>query len=240
MIQPRASRTLFHLRHTEGSENQLEKIMSVKNRFTKALTAPTKERPVLDVVTSSAEVVADILMKDELFAAVPVFSTAFKAMKAMDSTRDRIFTAKLLSFVSVVETMTPDVRAEIAKKLTADNEGRKAGETLLLVLDKLTDMDKPALLGSLLKHYGYGRVTSSELRRLATAVDVAFADDLAEFLDESPEGLTRKSGARHREALLPTGLIRLYSGPTIGAIGVLDFGPTPLGTKLHELVHLAD
>jgi hypothetical protein len=209
--------------------------VTTENRFKRALTAPAKERPVLDLVASGGEAVSDILMKDELFAAVPVFSTAFKAMKALDSMRDRMFVAKLVAFVSEVDAAPPVVREEIARKLAEENDGRKAGETLLLVLEKLTDMDKPALLGALLVHYGHGRVSAVELRRLVSAVDVAFGDDLAAFLDESPESIQTGGNQAHREVLMPAGLTRLVVGETIKALGSAHFQSTELGELLHRL-----
>jgi hypothetical protein len=209
--------------------------VATENRFKMALTAPAKERPVLDLVASGGEAVSDILMKDELFAAVPVFSTAFKAMKALDSMRDRMFAAKLVAFVSEVDAAPPEVREEIARKLAEENDGRKAGETLLLVLEKLTDMDKPALLGALLVSYGQGRVTAVEFRRLVSAVDVAFGDDLAAFLDESPESIQTGGNQTHREVLMASGLTRLVFGDTIDALGSSHFRATELGVLLHGL-----
>lgn len=209
--------------------------MATDNRFKRALKAPAKERPVLDLVTSGGEAVVDILMKDELFAAVPVFSTAFKAVKALDSYRDRMFAAKLVAFVREVETAPAEVREEIARQLAADGEGRKAGETLLLVLEKLTDMDKPALIGALVVHCGLGRITAAELRRLVSAVDVAFGDDLAAFLDESPESIRKGGNQEHREGLLSSGLTRLVVGDTIDALGSAHFQATTLGELLHKL-----
>lgn len=212
--------------------------MATENRFTRVLKAPAKERPVLDLATSTVETVADILMKDELFAAVPIFSTAFKAMKAVDSLKDRLFVAKLVAFVREVENAPSEVREKIARNLSTQDEGRKAGETLILVLEKLTDMDKPALLGALLVHYGQSRITAAELRRLVSAVDVAFGDDLAEFLDETEAQLAQNNKLPHREALLNTGLIRMYGGQTVDSIGSIKFGINELGLKLHELVRM--
>lgn len=217
--------------------NKMSKPKQVSNRFSRALTVPTKDRPVLDMVMSTAEATADIMMKDEWFAAVPVFSTAFKAMKALDSTRDRLFAAKLQEFIAQAETMTTEARANLAHKLTTDDEGKKAAETLLLVLDKLTDMDKPALLGSLLKHFGNGRMNTEDLRRLSAAVDLAFADDLAAFLDESPDGINLGSNGAHREALVAAGLTRMITGQSIDSLGSITFIVTTLGKLLHALVN---
>lgn len=208
---------------------------TVSNRFSRVLTAHAKERPVLDAAVSSTEALVDILMKDELIAAVPVFSTAFKALKALDSMRDRLFAAKLQAFIAEAETMNEDEREEVARKLTADDEGKKAAETLLMVLDKMTDMDKPALLGVLLKHFGSGRIFAPDLRRLAVMVDASFADDLAAFLAE-PYGMLREtSTAQHREALVSSGITRVLTGDTIKNIGQVYFGVSPWGILLHQL-----
>lgn len=212
--------------------------MATNNRFKRALKAPSKERPVLDLVTGGGEAVADILMKDELVAAVPVFSTAFKAVKALDSYRDRMFAAKLVAFVSEVDEAPAELRAEIARRLAAEGEGRKVGETLLLVLEKLTDMDKPALLGALLVHFGDGRLTAAELRRLISAVDIAFGDDLEEFLNEPRETFGTKNSAAYA-SLESSGLTRSNILSTMGATFV-DYKVTPIGRKLWELVNGSD
>ena len=192
---------------------------------------------MLDLVGSSAEAIADIVMKDGLFSAVPVFSSALKILKVGDSYRDRMFAAKLLAFISEVETLTPDQRQATAYKLTKDDEGKKAGETLLLILDKLNDMDKPALLGFLLRKFGEGRITPVELRRLACAIDTAFADDLSAFFDESVEQVDKAKNDLHREPLVASGLTRMLTGDTIDDAGMIYFRPTELGELLQRLVN---
>lgn len=210
--------------------------MSVSNRFRRALASSSKERPVLDLAATTSEAVTDILWKDELFAAVPVFAMAFKTVKALDSTRDRLFAAKLLQFVRGADELSPEARQGLCRKLVRDDEGRKAAETLLLVLERVTDMDKPALLGFLIGQLGNGRIGCTELRRLANAVDLAFADDLAAFLDEPAADMEGANVEEHREALVASGLTRLLTGDTASAWGHHQWLPTPLGKLLHSLV----
>ncbi|MDO8374962.1 MAG: hypothetical protein Q7K57_57560 [Burkholderiaceae bacterium] len=211
--------------------------MNVSNRFKRALTKPEKERPVLDLVGSSVEAIADIAMKDDLISAVPIFSSAMKLLKVSDSFRDRMFGAKLLAFIAEAENMTSEQRNATTSKLTKDDEGKKAAETLLLILDKLNDMDKPALLGFLLRKFGEGRVTSVELRRLACAIDTAFADDLSAFLNESDASSDKTANALHREPLVSSGLTRMLTGDTIDETGMIYYRPTELGELLLRLVN---
>lgn len=210
--------------------------MNVPNRFKIALSKPEKERPVLDLVGSSVEAIADIVMKDDLMSAVPIFASAMKLLKVSDAYRDRMFAAKLLAFFAEAENMTSDQRHATADKLTKDDEGKKAAETLMLVLDNLNDMDKPALLGFLLRKFGEGRVTSVELRRIACAIDTAFSDDLSAFLNESDAPSAKSANALHREPLVSSGLTRMLTGDTIDEAGMIYFRPTELGELLLRLV----
>lgn len=206
------------------------------NRFRRALAGPVKERPVLDAVATTSEAVADILWKDELFAAVPVFSMVFKTVKALDSFRDRMFEAKLAEFLRAADGMPPSAREHLSQKLMLDDEGRKAAETIMLVLERVTDMDKPALLGFLLTQLGLGRIKSQEMRRLATAIDMAFADDLVDFLDESVAGVATSNALEHREALVPSGLTRQVTDGSAPAYEGALWEPTPIGKLLHALI----
>jgi hypothetical protein len=69
-------------------------------------------------------------MKDELFASVRVFSTAFKAVKALDSYRDRMFAAKLVAFVREVGlgggALVDDVSGVFANYCVLEFQGQGA------------------------------------------------------------------------------------------------------------------
>jgi hypothetical protein len=65
-------------------------------------------------------------------------------------------------------------------------ERKKIGETLFLVLERLTDLQKPLWLAKAYAAYLANELTSSDLRRLASPIDTAFWDDLIELI-ESPE-----------------------------------------------------
>lgn len=212
----------------------------VPNRFKKMLTSPAKDRPVLDATMSAAETIVDVLVKDELVAAIPVFGTALKTVKAMDSIRDHLFAAKLQQFLAQAEMMPKEDRVKAARKLGADDEGRKAAETLLMVLDRITDLDKPALLGMLFMQFGSGRLTASELRRLASAVDTAFSDDLVVFLSEPEEALEMDRVASHRESLTSAGLTRALPVDDLYNLGLVKFRVTQWGRLLHSLANTQD
>lgn len=207
-------------------------------RFSRSRRQSAKDRPVLEAVFTSGEAVYDLVVKDELLAAVPFASVAFKVLKARDTLADRLFAAKLIEFLKGLDHLSPTECAQLRDKLLAGDDGVRAGQTLLLVVDRLNDFDKARLLGFLAGECGTGALSLEELRRLAAAVDAAFVDDLEDFLNPALEG----DGAepldqqRYRERLVAAGLTRVVMGETIHTMNIVHYDPTDLGTLLQKVV----
>lgn len=112
------------------------------------LAVPKKgERNLLEAGLLNAEALARGLADNEAIAAIPIVSTAVKVARGIDDLRSRMFAAKLESFVSDPSLRNSLAADRIKQKFAESPEaGKKIGETLLLVLDRFIDMDKPAML----------------------------------------------------------------------------------------------
>ncbi|MRD46616.1 hypothetical protein GHT07_04965 [Caenimonas koreensis DSM 17982] len=204
----------------------------------RAFLRPSKDRPVLDATASTAEVLADVAMSGDLIASIPVVGTAIKALRARDSFRDALFAAKLIAFIQALEEVPLHQRDEMKRRFETDETAKAAGTTLLLVLERLTDLDKPALLGFLLARFAASDIDAATLRRLASAVDLAFADDLRDFLTH-PLWTTHfptQPEAEYLSRLVAAGLTQLSVGVTWESDGNIVHSPTKLGQVLHRLV----
>ena len=211
----------------------------MQNKFIKLFAEPKKDRPVLDLTLTVGELAADTVMKGDVLEAVPFVGLAFKALKAKDTVSDALYARKLVGFVNGIGDLAPKEREKAAAQLLKQ-DAQVAGETILLVLDRITDLDKPELLGLLFKHFALGRMTSEQLRRLAVAVDSAFGDDLRDFLWKPPES-TEEDVQDCLRRLAPSGLTFLNFEP--GTIRMPKYHFTELGTFLFGLVlgeHLND
>lgn len=62
-----------------------------------------------------------------------------------------------------------------------NDEQKKSGEVLTLVLDRFDDLSKPRLLAVIFQAYARRQIGFDEFRRLARAIDLAFVDDLLEL-----------------------------------------------------------
>jgi hypothetical protein len=185
---------------------------------------------MLEFAATTAEVLADEVMRGELLEAIPVVDLAVKFLKARDTISDQLYAKKLVQFVRGFGTFDSGQRERIASSLAQSDEGRKAGETLLLVLDRLTDFDKAGLLGLFFRRFADGQIDGATLRRVANALDVAFADDLQAFLAGQSE-----SELRHR--LHAAGLYQPGAGVSFGSFVHTSLHPTPLAKTMFEIVN---
>lgn len=199
---------------------------------------PSKDRPVLDVAASTAETLADIAMQGDLIASIPVVGLAVKALRARDSFRDALFAEKLTLFIKHLEDMPLVDRLAMRERFENDGEARAAGNTLLLVLERLTDFDKPALLAFLLACFARGQIDALALRRLAVAVDLAFPEDLREFLEQPLEATfpAVKPEPECRGRLVAAGLTEVAVGVTWESDGAVVYPASELGRRLHDLL----
>src|SRR6266513_2761658 len=95
----------------------------------------------IEAVVTHAEETWDALESSEIATVIPVAGHIVKIWRAGHDLRDALFAAKLLSFIRDPSLQTPQARARMRERAESD-EAKKFGETLLLVLDRLTDMQK--------------------------------------------------------------------------------------------------
>ncbi len=197
-----------------------------------SMATPTN-RPVLEASLESGEVAVNILTHGDVLAEVPLIGTAIKICKAADAIRDRAFAMKLSRFVKQLECISEEQKEKLKSKIRSDDsEAQKVGETLLFVLERVTDLDKPLLLAHIFLAYIDGVILSDELRRISQAVDIAFADDLQKLL--MAHKVPGASTEPWMQYLVSSGLTRLVAGQTIDEIGKLYYEVTPLAHKLRN------
>jgi hypothetical protein len=177
-------------------------------------------------------------MHGDLIASIPVVGLAIKALRARDSFRDVLFAEKLTLFIKHLDDMPPADRLAMRERFESDGEARAAGNTLLLVLERLTDFDKPALLAFLLACFARGQIDALALRRLAVAVDLAFPEDLREFLDQPLDAAfpVVQPEPECRGRLVAAGLTEVAVGATWDSDGAVIYPASKLGRMLHDLL----
>jgi hypothetical protein len=158
----------------------------------------------IEEVVTHTEETWEALAHSGIAEVIPGVGVAIKVWRGAHKAADALLAAKLLAFIRDPSLQKPDTRAKMREQAESP-ESKKIGETLFLVLDRLTDMQKPLWLAKVYAAYLDGELKSTDLRRLASAIDLAFGDDLIELIN-SPETLEDDSAAWKRN-LVASGLI---------------------------------
>jgi hypothetical protein len=133
----------------------------------------------VDAAVDLAEIGLDEFLDDGLLKDVPVLGTVIKLCKTGSGISGYLFTRKLFRFLKHFNEISEEQRREFAAKLDEDpKEKRKVQDHLLLVIERLDDIDKADLVAATFQGYLLGQANLAELRALLSAIDRCFISDL--------------------------------------------------------------
>lgn len=193
---PRSARSSGH-----AGGAQTQEVTDLLSPFEQALTR--------------AEELFDALDHSAIAEVIPFAGRVVKLWRAGRRGRDYLFAAKLLSFITDPSLQTPEARKRMRERAESD-EAKKIGEALFLILERLSDMQKPTWLAKVYAAYLAGELKASDMRRLASAIDMAFGDDLIELI-KSPAEMSPADAEPWKKNLTASGLMNVERLPTLGA-----------------------
>lgn len=142
-----------------------------------------KERHILEGALEIGEVLIDQLVENPIAKEIPVVGSTLKFIKGVDDIKNRVFAAKLQSFIDPMNQADDSFKEEWKrKKIASPKECEEIGETLLLVVEKTNDLKKAKLFGILFISFVYKAITATDLSRLVQAVDMCFIDDVISLI----------------------------------------------------------
>jgi hypothetical protein len=125
----------------------------------------------------------DEILKDGVLKDLPVFGLFFNSFKTYLSIKDKIFAKKILHFILEIRTIPISQRSEMISKIEKEEKYRnKVGETILLLLDKISNFEKCGMIGVLFNSYLDGQLSYSDFLRGVNAIEKVFVDDIIWFL----------------------------------------------------------
>lgn len=194
----------------------------------------------IEIAADFLEPAIDTLVHSGILREIPLLGTAVKLAHASRSVGDRIFLVKIATFLRGLEAVEETEASEFARKLAEDpTAAERTGQTLLLLIDSLDDLEKARVLAVVFAAYLRGEVERRDFRRLGSAVGMAMVDDICALVDADVEGRAsteeehlRRLGAMH--ALRTTGLTSLSDSAFAftGKRSFISTGVTPLGQLL--------
>jgi len=136
-----------------------------------ALVSSIAKPNLTDLASELAEVGLDHFLTDGVLRDIPVLGTLVGLYRTVGVIRDRLFAAKVIRFLIGLAEIPLDDRERFLKEHAERTERQRLGETLVLLLDRLDDMQKPEALSRLFAAYVRGQYNLEMFRRLAMALD---------------------------------------------------------------------
>lgn len=120
----------------------------------------------------------DYLTDSEILKDIPIFGLAFKSYNLYQKVSESFFMKKLLRFLFELKEIPLLEREKFIAELETNNETNKAGEKLLITLNRLNDIDKAEIIGRLFKQTILSKINFNDFNRLTHIIDNAYIDDL--------------------------------------------------------------
>jgi hypothetical protein len=175
-----------------------------------------KDHPGMEAALEITEAGLDQLANNQFLADIPVVGVAFKVCKVYSGIRERIYISKLTAFLSRLDSIPQEKQhAMISEVLTDSNERQKVGERLLMILEQLTDQDKPAIMAVFFIAYLRRVIDLPVLLRCWDAIESAYGGDLKILLGVTGEPAFG-GGNSHLEYLVRSGLTTPKKSKLIG------------------------
>ncbi len=168
----------------------------------------TVDANLASIATDVAELGLDTLLDEGFLKDLPAIGLIIKSLHFTKNIKDRLFVAKVAKFLMALKDTSEKDKNLFRKRISKDLAfKKKVGETLLLILDRLDDLNKPEIVARVFQAFMANKISYSEFRRLASAIDIAFLDDLLALLEEKPSLMVKRGHRENiRENLFRAGL----------------------------------
>jgi hypothetical protein len=126
-----------------------------------------------------AELGLDSMLADGVLKDAPFLGSVVKICMVSKTIRDKLFVRKVWDFIRACPKFTDSEKASFAREHLEDpQKAQKLGDVIVLILDKLDDLEKPTMLAKLFAALVRGKIPLECFRRLAAAIDIGFIEDL--------------------------------------------------------------
>ena len=180
-----------------------------------SLVSSIAEPQLVELAADLGEVGFDQLLKDGVFRDIPVFGTLAGLVRIGGVVRDYVFARKVRRFLVGLSAISLYDREQFVEQIGSRAERKRLGDTLVLLLDRLDDMEKPEALAKLFAAYVRGRFDFATFRQLSTALERVPLSSLPELQKLYRPGAAEfVLGGEHLGQFVVAGLVDIRFTPT--------------------------
>lgn len=134
---------------------------------------------ISELLEDFAEVGLDSLLEEGLLKDIPIIGSFVKFAVLTKNVPNVIFLSKMKRFLRGIENISEKEKENFIKDLDSKPDLKsKVGECLVLMIDRLDDMEKTDILAGLFIKYVKNKIDLEIFRRLVSAIDIAFIEDI--------------------------------------------------------------
>lgn len=149
-----------------------------KNRNQIDIFKSVKSEAITELSPELLETALDLLTESDVLKDIPVFGIGFKTYSLYQNITESFFTKKLLKFLIELKDIPLNDRVKFIYELESKAETAKAGEKMLITLNRLNDDEKATFIGRLFKYTILEKLDYKDFARLVHIIDNAYLEDL--------------------------------------------------------------
>jgi hypothetical protein len=155
------------------------------NELEQSIENTLETSDLTEVNIDLAEITLDSFLNDGILKELPVVKTILAIGKFGLKIQELIFLKKVLKFLTQLDSTSTEERSVFISKVEKDEEyNKKVGLALLLILDKLEDLEKPEIIGKLFSASVKGIIDYQMFLRLSNLVQKLFIPDFNSVLNK--------------------------------------------------------
>jgi hypothetical protein len=179
------------------------------------LDSITSER-IISLGRDLVEVALDNNLNEGVLREIPVVNKLYDLGRATVAIYHRLLINKMINFLGELSNVSYEKRQSFVEDINKDPQKKRVcEETLLLLIDRADSLEKPSILGRILKHHILDNISYEDAMRLSFIVDRVYMSDL-DYLNRLSSGIQRKPDID--ASLQSAGLLK-WAGEDFGYVG---------------------
>lgn len=152
----------------------------------KSLNDTIVKSDLTDLAADYSEIVIDSFLSDGVLKDIPIINTLIGLSKTGLAINDYLFLKKILNFLVNIKDIPKKSRENMIAQIEKSEKYQKnVGEAILLIINKLDDLEKPKLIGKIFKAFINEKICYESFLRLSQSIEKVFLPDLSSLVDFS-------------------------------------------------------
>ncbi|WP_026932633.1 hypothetical protein [Christiangramia echinicola] len=153
--------------------------MSKEESIESKLIDQISDSSIQNLAADFTEIALDTILENEVLKDFPVIGTISNVIKASKNIRDKIFAKKVLLFLQSLNDCSLEQREKFTKQIDQNpKKKQKVGEAVIVLLDRIDDMDKPQIIGNLFKAYINEDINYDDFIKMSSIINKINLKDL--------------------------------------------------------------